>query len=99
MSLDTLTINWFAVFCIASLYLFLYLLGSRASRRAAILDFTAMTLAGRRLPLGIGILTVTATWVGGGYLTGTAELRGTAEDLIIKGIIDISKPGFDKIDG
>ena len=73
MSLDTLTINWFAVLCIASLYLFLYLLGSRASRRTAILDFTAMTLAGRRLPLGIGILTVTATWVGGGYLNGTVE--------------------------
>ena len=69
MSLATPAINWFAVLCIASLYLSLYLLGTRASRRATILDFTAMTLAGRRLPLGIGILTVTATWVGEDILT------------------------------
>ncbi len=32
-----------------------------------------MVLAGRGLPLGIGVITMTATWVGGGYLSGTAE--------------------------
>ena len=32
-----------------------------------------MVLAGRGLPLGIGVLTMTATWVGGGYINGTAE--------------------------
>ena len=32
-----------------------------------------MVLAGRGLPLGFGVLTMTATWVGGGYLSGTAE--------------------------
>lgn len=30
-------------------------------------------LAGRDLPLWLGALTMTATWVGGGYLNGTAE--------------------------
>lgn len=32
-----------------------------------------MMLAGRALPLWVGILTTTATWVGGGYVNGTAE--------------------------
>ena len=32
-----------------------------------------MMLAGRSLPLGIALLTMTATWVGGGFINGTAE--------------------------
>ena len=65
--------RWTAVLAIAALYLFLYYLGSRASRRANATGFTGMVLAGRGLPLGIGVITMTATWVGGGYLSGTAE--------------------------
>ncbi|MBP6217610.1 MAG: sodium:solute symporter family protein [Oligoflexales bacterium] len=30
-------------------------------------------LANRQLPLWVGVLTMTATWVGGGYINGTAE--------------------------
>lgn len=33
-----------------------------------------LMLAGRSLPLWVGVLTTTATWVGGGYINGTAEL-------------------------
>ena len=32
-----------------------------------------LLLAGRRLPLFVGATTMTATWVGGGYIVGTAE--------------------------
>lgn len=32
-----------------------------------------LMLAGRALPLWLGLLTMTATWVGGGYINGTAE--------------------------
>ena len=32
-----------------------------------------MILAGRNLPLGIALMTMTATWVGGGFINGTAE--------------------------
>jgi len=32
-----------------------------------------LMLAGRSLPLWVGLLTMTATWVGGGYINGTAE--------------------------
>ena len=66
-------LDWTAVAAIAGLYLFLYLLGSRAARRAERAGFAGMALAGRSLPLGLGVLTMTATWVGGGYVNGTAE--------------------------
>ena len=32
-----------------------------------------MLLAGRNIPILVGIFTMTATWVGGGYINGTAE--------------------------
>ncbi|NQU25079.1 MAG: sodium:solute symporter family protein [Candidatus Nealsonbacteria bacterium] len=32
-----------------------------------------LLLAGRRIPLFVGVFTLTATWVGGGYINGTAE--------------------------
>jgi high affinity choline transporter 7 len=38
------------------------------------LDSTDLFLAGRKIPLWIAIFTMTATWVGGGYLAGTAEM-------------------------
>lgn len=34
---------------------------------------TDLLLAGRNIPLWIGMLTMTATWVGGGYINGAAE--------------------------
>jgi high affinity choline transporter 7 len=66
-------IDWSAVAAIAGLYLLLYILGSRAAGRADRAGFAGMALAGRSLPLGLGVLTMTATWVGGGYVNGTAE--------------------------
>lgn len=36
-------------------------------------DCQQMILANRSLPLWVGIITMTATWVGGGYINGTAE--------------------------
>ena len=32
-----------------------------------------LMLAGRSLPLWLGLLSMTATWVGGGYINGTVE--------------------------
>jgi high affinity choline transporter 7 len=44
-----------------------------ASKRAEHGSFRDMVLAGRRLGLGLGVCTMTATWVDGGYVNGTAE--------------------------
>ncbi|MCO4743911.1 MAG: sodium:solute symporter family protein [Proteobacteria bacterium] len=41
-------------------------------------EVSEMLLAGRSLPLWVGLLTMTATWVGGGYINGTAEYTYSA---------------------
>ena len=49
--------------------LFLGLVVARSSDNQAV----EMLLAGRSLPLGTALLTMTATWVGGGFINGTSE--------------------------
>ena len=65
--------QWGALACMAVLYAGTYWLGIWASRRAAQGSFRDMVLAGQRLGLGVGVCTMTATWVDGGYVNGTAE--------------------------
>lgn len=60
---------------IAVFYLLIFAVGVYASRRlhGESRSSEQLLLAGRRMPLVIGVLTMTATWVGGGYINGTAE--------------------------
>lgn len=69
-------IFWPAIASLAVLYVAVFLVGVWASRprpgqQAGTLE--ELMLAGRSLPLWVGLLTMTATWVGGGYINGTAE--------------------------
>ncbi len=48
-------------------------LGIYVGRRATSGSVEGLLLANRRLPLVVGVATMTATWVGGGYIVGTAE--------------------------
>ncbi len=62
------------IFCIAAFYLLVFAVGVRAGRRRAGDGSPQdLLLAGRRIPLLVGAFTLTATWVGGGYINGTAE--------------------------
>ena len=65
--------HWGALAAMAALYGLTYGLGAWASTRAETGSFRDMVLAGRRLGLGVGVFTMTATWVDGGYVNGTAE--------------------------
>ena len=65
--------QWGALACMGILYAGTYWLGIWASKRAQAGSFRDMVLAGQRLGLGIGVCTMTATWVDGGYVNGTAE--------------------------
>jgi len=63
----------------AFIYVALFLLawlGPRLRKGGAGLDLnsTDLFLAGRSIPLWMAIFTMTATWVGGGYLAGQAEM-------------------------
>ena len=56
-------------------YVLFFGLGYVASRKAKDAEASSdgLLLAGRNMPVWIGVLTMTATWVGGGYINGTAE--------------------------
>ena len=73
LALSTPTPHWGGLLAMAAFYTFFYWLGLWAARRSQEGSFRDMVLAGRRLGLGVGVFTMTATWVDGGYLNGTAE--------------------------
>lgn len=55
-------------------YLLILWIGIHAARRHQNdRSISGLLLAGRGLPAMLGVLTMTATWVGGGYINGTAE--------------------------
>jgi solute carrier family 5 (high affinity choline transporter), member 7 len=57
-------------------YLIIFMIGLQAGRKNNSQEAETVSevlVAGRRIPLWIGVVTMTATWVDGGYLNGTAE--------------------------
>ncbi|HEX2311976.1 MAG TPA: hypothetical protein VHH91_14785 [Vicinamibacterales bacterium] len=62
-----------ALLAMALFYAATFWLGRWAARRSETGSFHDMVVAGRRLGLGVGVFTMTATWVDGGYVNGTAE--------------------------
>jgi len=70
-------IFWPGIASMAILYVAVFLVGVYASRGKSEAKgeeaLEELMLAGRSLPLWVGLLTMTATWVGGGYINGTAE--------------------------
>jgi high affinity choline transporter 7 len=77
----TTGIFWGATVAMGLNYLLVLAVGIAAGRASPKVEGEAqvedMMLAGRSLPLWVGVLTTTATWVGGGYINGTAELAFT----------------------
>ena len=68
---------WPAVLSMGAFYLATFAVGVGAARRGRRSDgersLAELMLAGRSLPPWIALCTMTATWVGGGYINGTAE--------------------------
>ncbi|PPK85389.1 high affinity choline transporter 7 [Neolewinella xylanilytica] len=73
------SVHWPAFGSMAVFYALVYYIGARAARRRRAEDNDAdgMMLAGRDLPLLVAIFTMSATWVGGGFINGTAEYTAT----------------------
>ncbi len=61
------------VAALALIYASFLVVGWRAARRAASGSVENFMVAGRAMPLWLATFTMTATWVDGGYLLGTAE--------------------------
>lgn len=69
------SVDWPAFGFMAIFYTLIYGVGTYAARRKAQVenDADGLMLAGRALPAYIAIFTMSATWVGGGFINGTAE--------------------------
>jgi high affinity choline transporter 7 len=65
--------HWLGLGAMTAFYLATYWLGLWAARRVSADSFSDLVLAGRKLGLGVGVFTMTATWVDGGYINGTVE--------------------------
>ena len=72
-------VNWPAFGSMAAFYALVYWIGARAAarRRAEDNDADGLMLAGRNLPVLVAVFTMSATWVGGGFINGTAEYTAT----------------------
>ncbi|XP_078400972.1 high-affinity choline transporter 1-like isoform X1 [Cetorhinus maximus] len=78
---STMTINIAGAVSMASFYLLILTVGIWAAKRAKKVERTyegdgpeMVMIAGRKIGITLGILTTTATWVGGAYINGTAEM-------------------------
>ncbi|MGG2085815.1 hypothetical protein ABFY59_02220 [Priestia aryabhattai] len=71
-SLYNLDLYWSGLILMFIMYGVIYFIGDRAaaSKKGKSDD---MLVAGRSMPLWISMFTMTAIWVGGGYIAGTAE--------------------------
>lgn len=65
-------VHWGALGFTAAFYLLIFIVGWRAGRKGRG-GADELMLAGRRMPLWLGVFTMSATWVGGGYINGSAE--------------------------
>jgi len=73
-----------ALFAVLALYGVFLWIGVAAARRARGGVSSELLVAGRAMPLWLAVLTMTATWVDGGYLLGTVE--GTFRSGIASGV-------------
>jgi high affinity choline transporter 7 len=65
--------QWMGLAMVGGMYAVFLLIGWCASRKVKEATAEQLILAGRSMPLWIATMTMTATWVDGGYLLGTAE--------------------------
>ncbi len=73
-------IRWAGLFIVMVFYCIIFLIGIWSSKKSTSSNQSDedFLIAGRKLPLWIALLTMAATWIGGGYINGTAEAAATS---------------------
>jgi high affinity choline transporter 7 len=66
-------VDWGGVAVVAGMYAAFLVVGWLAVGKLKKRDASDLLVAGRAMPVWIAVITMTATWVDGGYLLGTAE--------------------------
>jgi len=66
-------VSWTSLLIVGFFYIGIVGFGIYASARKSEEDVNEVLLAGRKIPLFMAIFTMSATWIGGGFINGTAE--------------------------
>lgn len=72
------TFSWGSYFSIVCLYVVIFILGVFSNLFASKQAAEDALLANRSIPLFIAVFTMSATWIGGGYINGSAEYANTS---------------------
>ena len=72
-------VSWWGFISMMFFYGLIFFFGAYASTLQKKNDTTDVMLAGRSIPLVIAVFTMSATWVGGGYINGTAEYTASSD--------------------
>lgn len=67
------TVFWSGYIAMLFFYGAIFYIGTYAANLRKNTDVTEVMLAGRNIPLWVAVFTMSATWVGGGFINGTAE--------------------------
>lgn len=71
-------VNWPSFIAMVLFYGLIFYIGTYAAQLRKTDDAVGLILAGRSMPLWIAVFTMSATWVGGGYINGTAEYTSSS---------------------
>ena len=66
-------VQWWGFIAVLVFYLLIFAFGLFASRLKDNNNVNGVLLAGRQMPLFLAVFTMSATWIGGGFINGTAE--------------------------
>ena len=72
-------VSWWGFISMMFFYGFIFFFGSYASSLRKNENIDDVMLAGRSIPLWVAVFTMSATWVGGGYINGTAENTASSD--------------------
>mgnify|MGYP002624111801 FL=1 len=72
------SVNWSAYIAMLLFYTLIFAVGAYASTLHTSDGAKSMMLAGRSMPLYLAIFTMSATWIGGGFINGTAEYTASS---------------------
>lgn len=70
---------WSGYIAMMVFYGLIFYIGSYAAKLRENNTATDVILAGRNIPLWIAVFTMSATWIGGGYINGTAEFTANPD--------------------
>jgi high affinity choline transporter 7 len=80
-----MNMDWSGVWVTVLMYVIFLFIGWYASKKVKKGTVSEMLVAGRSMPLLMATLTMTATWVDGGYILGTAESTFSSIPLALQG--------------